>query len=527
MSGRRTRTSESHPIEVDFVGGEALGAPGRLGMTILPGVRDPGRWDRELEADLRRLEEHHAADALVTLLEREEFELYGVPDLLERARGAGFEVVHFPIRDVSTPRRAQSDEYAALVERILALLRDGRTVVVHCRGGLGRTGTVVASVLVALGRDPDAAIATVRAVRSDRAVETRAQEEYVRSFAREWRERGPRRPGGSNGDSNRLGRYRGCMLGLATGDALGTTIEFRDPGTFRPVGDMVGGGPFRLLPGEWTDDTSMALCLAESLIERRGFDPVDQLGRYVRWYRAGHMSATGECFDIGGATRGALERFERTGEPYPGSTDPHTAGNGSIMRLAPVPLFYAGAAAATADGAGSGPPEILERCAESSRTTHAAPAAVDACRYLGALITGAVNGAGKDELLSERYSPFEGYWADHPLTPEIDGVARGSFRRKEPPEIRGRGYVVASLEAALWAFHRSHSFEEGALLAVNLGEDADTTGAVYGQIAGAYYGEEAIPRSWRRRLAHRLLIEHFAGKLFRPGGPRGQQEGHP
>src|SRR5262245_22893371 len=134
-------------------------------------------------------------------------------------------------------------------------------------------------------------------------------------------------------------RYRGCLLGLAAGDALGTTLEFRPPGSFSPIDDMVGGGPFGLKPGQWTDDTSMALCLAESLIECLGFDPADQMERYVRWYRQGHLSSAGWCFDIGGTTSSALRRYMNDRNPYAGPTGPTTAGNGSIMRLAPVPLF--------------------------------------------------------------------------------------------------------------------------------------------------------------------------------------------
>lgn len=297
-------------------------------------------------------------------------------------------------------------------------------------------------------------------------------------------------------------RYRGALLGLAAGDAVGTTVEFAPPGSFAPVTDLVGGGPFRLKPGQWTDDTSMALCLAESLIERGGFDPIDQLERYVRWYRDGHLSATGACFDIGNATAAALRRFERTREPYCGSTDPNAAGNGSLMRLAPAPLAFA-----------ADPVAAIERAGESSRTTHGAATAVDACRYFGALLVGAVGGAPKEELLSSRYSPVPGYWTAHSLHPEIDAVAAGSFKRKDPPAIRGRGYVVASLEAALWAFDRSASFEGGCLLAVNLGEDADTTAAIYGQLAGAFYGEAGIPARWRERLALRETIELFADRL--------------
>jgi len=292
-------------------------------------------------------------------------------------------------------------------------------------------------------------------------------------------------------------RYRGALLGLAAGDALGTTLEFRTPGSFEPIEDIVGGGPFGLEPGQWTDDTSMALCLADSLIECRGFDPVDQLARYLRWFREGYLASNGRCFDIGGTTRQALLRFEHTREPYCGSTDHHSAGNGSIMRLAPVPLFFA-----------ANPEEAIARSADSSRTTHGARTCVDACRYLGALIVGAVHGAGS------HYSPLPDGWQRQPLVPEISQVAAGSFKRRRPPEIHGSGYVVKSLEAALWAFYHGDSFKEGCLLAANLGDDADTTAAVYGQLAGAYYGERGIPEAWRARLALRETIESLADQLY-------------
>jgi ADP-ribosyl-[dinitrogen reductase] hydrolase len=286
-------------------------------------------------------------------------------------------------------------------------------------------------------------------------------------------------------------------------DAVGTTLEFKPPGTFEPIADMVGGGPFRLEPGQWTDDTSMALCLAESLIVQQGFDPADQMSRYVRWSREGHLSSNGVCFDIGGTVKSALLRFEASGEPFSGSTDPHSAGNGSIMRLAPVPLFFA-----------RDPKQAISMSGMSSRTTHGAQTAVDACRYLGALILGALQGVRKEELLSDHYCPVPGYWKGHPLCPEITAIASGSFKEKEPPEIKGSGYVVESLEAALWAFYNSSSFKEGCLLAVNLGDDADTTGAVYGQLAGAYYGVEAIPEGWRNNIVMREEILGFADALY-------------
>lgn len=301
-------------------------------------------------------------------------------------------------------------------------------------------------------------------------------------------------------------RIRGALVGLAVGDAVGTTVEFRPPGSFSPVTDMVGGGPFGLEPGQWTDDTSMALCLAESLVASRGFDARDQIDRYLRWWREGHLSSTGEHFDIGNATAEALRRYERTGDPFAGSTNPYRAGNGSIMRLAPVPMFYA-----------RDPAAGIEACARSSRVTHATAAAVDACRYLGALLLGLFSVAAKEDVLEPHYTPVPEHWKRHPLVPEIAEIASGSFQRKNPPAIRGSGYVVESLEAALWAFASTSDFRDGCLRAVNLGDDADTTAAVYGQLAGACYGEMAIPAEWRARLALWDVIDSLAEELYRSG----------
>src|SRR6478735_2475284 len=183
-----------------------------------------------------------------------------------------------------------------------------------------------------------------------------------------------------------VNRFQGCLLGLAAGDAVGTTVEFSPPGSFAPVTDMVGGGPFSLPAGAWTDDTSMALCLAESLLSVGGFDPVDQLERYVRWWKQGHLSSTGACFDIGRATRIALQRFRKTGEPYPGDEDEQAAGNGPLMKLAPVPMAF---------------PDDAERYAIlSARTTHGAPEALAATQYFARLLVKALR--GDDDVLKRR-----------------------------------------------------------------------------------------------------------------------------
>jgi ADP-ribosyl-[dinitrogen reductase] hydrolase len=300
-----------------------------------------------------------------------------------------------------------------------------------------------------------------------------------------------------------IDRYYGCIVGLAVGDALGAPIEFECPGTFEPIKDMIGGGTHHLEAGEWTDDTSLALCLAESLIETKEFDPIDQLKRYVRWYRDGYMSVNNKCFDIGNTTRKALLTFEETGEHLSSPDDEFSAGNGSLMRLAPIPIIYF-----------SNPIQNIIFSGKSSLTTHNNPLAVDACRFMSSLIHGALIGLPKDEILAQRYYPVSDYWKKEPLEPEISEVAQGSYKNKEPPEIRGRGYVVKSLEAALWAFYKTTSFEEGCLKAVNLGEDADTTGAIYGQLAGAYYGFSNIPQRWTDKLAKIDMLKSITENLW-------------
>lgn len=275
-------------------------------------------------------------------------------------------------------------------------------------------------------------------------------------------------------------RARGALLGLACGDAVGTTVEFSPRGSFAPVTDMVGGGPFSLRPGQWTDDTSMALCLADSLIACQGFDARDQMNRYLNWWRWGYLSSTGDCFDIGITVRAALARFEANGEPFAGSTDPQTAGNGSLMRLAPVVLAFANEA------------QVVAMAADSSRTTHGAPEAVDCCRLLAHLLHRALAGQSLAQAL-----------ADAPQVvsePAARAIAQGGFMGKPESQIQGSGYCVASLEAALWCVAYSNSFEEAVLRATNLGDDADTTAAIAGQLAGALWGETGIPPHWLARL---------------------------
>lgn len=298
-----------------------------------------------------------------------------------------------------------------------------------------------------------------------------------------------------------LDRYRGSLLGLACGDAVGTTVEFMPRGTFTPLTDMVGGGPFNLKPGQWTDDTSMALCLGESLLQKGGCDAKDQMGRYLNWWKWGYLSSTGDCFDIGMTVRQALATFEATGNPFAGSTDPYSAGNGSMMRLAPVVLFYF--------------PDIdniLEFTLQSSRTTHAAEEALECCLVLAQAISNALRGDSKDQVLHVSSTGLS--------APKVIAIAHGAYRNKPMTEINGTGYSVASLEAALWCFHHTNSFAEAVLTAANLGDDADTTAAIVGQLAGAYYGAQAIPADWLGKLWLQDEIAGMADALLNASAPR-------
>lgn len=292
-------------------------------------------------------------------------------------------------------------------------------------------------------------------------------------------------------------RAIGAMLGLAAGDALGTTLEFRRRDSSPPLTDMIGGGPFGLEPGQWTDDTSMALALMDSLLAKGCLDEADLMERFVRWHEEGENSSTGTCFDIGMTTRQALSRWKETGDPRSGATAPNTAGNGSLMRLAPVAVRY------------WWNHEMLEGvAARQSLTTHGAPEAVDACIAYAETLADAIAGRPCIDVLRDRMKPYAG---------AIVKIMAGSWRRKHRDQIESSGYVAHSLEASLWCVARTASFEEAVLLAANLGDDADTTAAITGQLAGALYGLNAIPRHWRDKIAWGPRIVDMAGALFDAG----------
>lgn len=298
-------------------------------------------------------------------------------------------------------------------------------------------------------------------------------------------------------DSSSKSRWEGCLLGLAVGDALGAPLEFHRRERITPIKGMIEGGKFRMRLGEWTDDTAMALCLADSLLASGGFDPFDQMARYWRWANDGENSTRPRAFGIGKTVAVALGRYQQTGEYWCGSDALSASGNGSIMRLAPVAMRYAG-------------DDLLVMHAESSsRTTHASPLCLSACRLMARLLDRALLGeTSKAVWLDTSTFCCEDYHEF--LRPLLDA----EYRDKPAEGIRGSGYVIESLEAALWCIWHSNSFEEAVLMAANLGDDADTTAAVTGQLAGAFYGVEAIPGTWLSVLHQQERIREKAKKIW-------------
>lgn len=482
-------TSLSHPLQIATI--EIAEGFGQIGVTFCPGKKDKtsmsGEWDRDLGLDLDAIA-HWGAVAVVTLIEGFELELLNVGTLGEDVERRHMRWYHLPIKDVSTPGETFEQEWLIAGAELRALLGDGGNVLVHCRGGIGRAGTIAARLLVELGVEPREAIRRVRAKRKG-AIETMMQERHVLTQG------AATTPEPGTDAANMKDRALGAFLGLAVGDAVGTTLEFkpRDDKAAR-LTDMIGGGPFGLSAGQWTDDTAMALALAESLLADPHLDPRDLMGRFVRWWKKGDYSVTGKCFDIGNTTRAALQQFLDTDEPLGGSTSPRAAGNGSLMRLSPVAIRHWQDAEARRSVA-----------AVQSRTTHAANEAVDACILYTDMIAEAIAGKARNAILAPRV--FSG-------APKITAIAAGEWRNKSRHQIKGCGYVVDALEAAIWCVARTTNVRDAILMAANLRDDADTTAAIAGQLAGALYGASAIPADWLAKLAWRERIETLGSELF-------------
>ena len=430
------------------------------------------------------------------------------------------------IPDHGVPREpAHMEEILMILDRAL---RAGRRVYVHCRAGIGRTGTTIACHLIDHGGlSPEAALLRLNELwqHNERArtwpdvPETDEQHRYVLSWpalrpppvapaaappepvASATAETADPMQAPDVLDAARTlrDRFQGALMGLAVGDALAAHTQFRKPGSFAPVGDLLGGGPFDLPRGAWSDDTAMAMLLAESLLEREGFDANDQVQRYSRWQREGHGSSTGQCVGISASVARALATAQYKRKPFAGSHDPDQMDKDPLSRVAPVVMFY------FADAT-----QAIARSAEAARITAQAPAVLDCCRLLASMIHLALSGRDKAAILR----PPREWWMGASTRPEILTVYDGSYARREPPDITGGGQVIQALEAALWAFNRTDSYRQGAVLAANLGRDSDVVTSVYGALAGAHYGVSAIPGIWRNSLMRQEVVIDTADRVL-------------
>ncbi len=463
---------------------------------LLAGCYPGGRRPQDVELRLGSLLSA-GFDAFIDLTEPGElppYELY-LPGHVRYARKS--------IPDHGVPR--DTAHMGEIIAELDAALAEGRRVYVHCRAGIGRTGTVVACHLVAGGLDGAAAVAELNELwkgsdRSDTWPEVPETAEQV-SFIHDWAAHQhdvTQRPDVLDAARSLRERFQGAFVGLAVGDALAAHTQFRKPGSFAPVGDLLGGGPFDVPRGAWTDDTALALLAAESLLER-GSDVRDQVARFSRWQRDGYGSATGQCVGISANVARALAAAQYKGKPFAGSHDPQSPDKDPLSRIAPIVMYHL-----------AQPAEAIARAVDSARITAQAPIVLDCVRLLAAMLHQALTGKDKAAILR----PPRELWAGTATRPEVMGIYEGSYDRRAAQEISGGGNAASALEAALWAFNRGATFREGALLAANLGRDCDVVTAVYGQLAGAYLGVSAIPGIWRNSLMRQDVIIDSADRLL-------------
>ncbi|TLY79855.1 MAG: hypothetical protein E6K49_03090 [Gammaproteobacteria bacterium] len=422
-------------------------------------------------------------------------------DLTHAGELAGYDVqlplsveyIRKPIRDHGIPD--DPADMGGILDALHDALRAGRHVYLHCRAGIGRTGTVVGCLLVERGMSGETALHELNRLwqQSERAKawvsvpETPEQTDYVR----QWQPRAPGvqaahaadpllEPGALSAARGLRERFLGALLGLAIGDAVAAPTQYRRPGTFTPVGDLIGGGPFDLPRGAWSDDTAMTLCLAESLLECNGFDARDQVERYQRWQQQGHLSATGQCVGITASTARALAMAQWRRQTFSGSHDPRQLDPEPLSRVASVALFFF----ATGEAA-------EEHASEAARTTCQAPPVLEACRTLARALHAALSGEPKAAILAH--------------APQAAGA---------PASWKGTATAPAALGAAFQAFGSTGNFRDAVLSAANLGGNSDVVAAVCGQLAGAHYTASAIPALWRNSLMQKALIEGFADRLL-------------
>ena len=400
--------------------------------------------------------------------------------------------LQFPIIDGSAPSEIQM---VAILRAIDTAVQRGVTVYIHCWGGFGRTGMVVACLYKRTVGTGTAALKQLQHARYA-IPSSRPSPDYAAqvSFVMRWQE-----PTSHQADAWLVWRrrFRGVMLGASIGDAMGVTNEMRDRQHTTPMSDLIGGGICDIAPGGWTDDTAMLLCVSESLITKHGFDANDQMDRFVRWWRYGYMTCAGRTYDVGNTTRLALFSYIQTGNPFSGVQSSHSAGNGALARVAPIGLYYA-----------TQLDMIDQMAAYSSMLTHATIHSIDACRYVAWLVSQFVNGVSKEDALSA-------VWPYSPLCAEIAQLINPNRNMRDVADMDASSYVVDMLEIVLWALRTHHDFASGLVALANAGGLTTTSCTLYGALAGALYGDDGIPSQWITQLAHREKIEWYAEELLR------------
>jgi ADP-ribosyl-[dinitrogen reductase] hydrolase len=396
------------------------------------------------------------------------------------------------IQDYGVPAAPQAMQDT--LDYIGRALEVGHRVYVHCRGGIGRTGTVVGCWLRRSGLDGTAALqrlntlwqANARARSWPRVPETDEQARYVL----EWREQ-DEDPFGSLTIATARAlreRYQGSLVGLACGDALGATLQFRVAGQFTPLTDMLGGGHWRLQPGAWTDDTAMVLCLADSLLDTEECSVVDQVQRYRRWQQDGYLSSTGQCI---GVTAGVAGRLAQPAADVPLSAQ-------ALPRAGAVALFAA-----------SQPERVFDWVSASVAVTDPAPEVLAAAQAHAACLLVALRGVQLPELVAEARELLRLY-----AGAEAQALGERLLRERGAAPAAPTADPRDVLRWIVAVLHQAADYREGLLYVVNRGGDADIHGAIFGQLAGALYGIEAIPKAWRRTLLRRELVTQTADRLL-------------
>jgi len=307
------------------------------------------------------------------------------------------------------------------------------------------------------------------------------------------------------------------IMGLVVADALGVPVEFmsREELKKNPVTGMQGYGTYNLPEGSWSDDTSMTLATLSSL--KNGYDLKDMMDKFAEWMTTGAYTPFGEVFDIGGTCRNAIAHYMRHKDvSVCGRTGERENGNGSLMRILPICLYLYEKQKAE----GLTEEDVISRIHEVSALTHAHIRSKIACGLYFFLVRALLDTDGSiQEALQHGLDAGFSYYADQRETAaELMYYARfrqlENFKNLPEEEIESSGYVVASLEAALWCLANTESYKEATLMAVNLGSDTDTVAAIAGGLAGLYYGYEGIPEEWLNEVQRREWVEGMCEEDF-------------